>query len=173
MKNILVMIAIIILGTIIISAGSHAVAGDKKITKKDIPAAVLKAFTDTYPKAKVNAYAKEVEKGETFYELEMVDGTVKRDLLYKADGTAAEVEEILTAKTVPEFIAKAIMTEIPKGKIISGEKTTRGTDVSFEVIVANGKEKVRVMLNADGKIQKKSVVKAKKEKEEDEEEEGK
>jgi hypothetical protein len=173
MKSILGTIAITILVVIIISANLRAIAGDKKITKKDVPAAVLKAFTDTYPKAKVNSYAKEVEKGETFYELETVDGKVKRDLLYKADGTAVEVEEILTTKTVPESIAKAIITEMPKAKIMSGEKTTRGTDVSFEVVVVNGKEKVRVLLNADGKIQKKSVMKAKKEKEEEKEEEGK
>jgi hypothetical protein len=166
MKSILGIIAITLLGVIIFSANSHAIAGDKKITKKDVPTAVLKAFTDAYPKAKVNAYAKEVEKGETFYELETIDGTVKRDLLYKANGTAAEVEEILTAKTVPESIAKAITMDMPKAKIISGEKSTRDTDVSFEVVVVNGKEKVRVLLSADGKIQKKSIMKTKKEEEE-------
>jgi hypothetical protein len=173
MKNILEIIVITILGLIIISANSQAIAGDKKITKKDVPVAVLKAFTDAYPKAKVIAYAKEIEKGETFYELETVDGSLRRDLLYKADGTVAEVEEILAPKTLPAAIAKTIMTEMPKAKIISGEKTTRGTDVWFEVVVASGKEKVRVFLNADGKIQKKSVMKAKKENEEEKEEEGK
>ncbi len=148
--------------TVCVASSSNA--QDKKITKKDVPAAVLKAFEGAFPKAKVNNYGTEVEKGVTFYELETVEGKIKRDLLYKADGTLAEMEEILTPEMVPDGIAKAIKSEFPKGKIVSGEKTTQGTTVTFDLVVVNGKEKVSVNLNADGKIQKKTVMKSKKEK---------
>jgi hypothetical protein len=152
---------------------SNVNAQDKKITKKDVPAAVLKAFESAYPKAKVNNYATEVENGVTFYELETSEGKVKRDLLYKADGTLQELEEILTPAMVPDGIAKAVKAEFPKGKIVSGEKTTQGAIVMFDIVVVNGKEKVRVNLNADGKIQKKTIMKSKKEKGEKEEKEEK
>jgi hypothetical protein len=158
--------------TLAICVGTNSQAQDKKITKKDVPSVVLKAFEAAYPKAKVNNYGTEVEKGVTFYELETSEGKIKRDLLYKADGTLQEVEEILTPAMVPDDIAKALKVEFPKGKIVSGEKTTQGTAVTYDVVVANGKEKVSVNLSADGKIQKKTVMKSKKEKgEKDEKEE--
>ena len=165
MKSNLGIVATIFLGMITIGPISEAIAADKKITKKDVPAVVLKAFEDSYPKAKVNAYLIEMEKGEKCYELETIDGSLKRDLLYRADGSVAEVEEILTPKTVPESIAKAILMDMPKAKIIRGEKNTRDTTVFFEVLVFDGKEKVRVFLNPDGKIQKKSAMKSEKEEE--------
>ena len=148
---------------------SGANAQDKKITKKDVPAAVLNAFEKAYLKAKVNNYGMEVEKGVKFYELETSEGKIKRDLLYKADGTLAEMEEILTTAMVPDDIAKAIRTEFPKGKIMSGERTTQGIAVTYDLVVVNGKEKVSVNLNADGKILKKTVMISKKQKEEKEE----
>ena len=161
---------VVILAMCVVSAAN---AQDKKITKKDVPAAVLKAFETAYPKAKVNNFATEVEKGVKFYELETSEGKIKRDLLYKADGTLAELEEILTPAMVPDDIAKAVKTDFPKGKIVSGEKTTQGTSVTYDIVVVNGKEKINVNLNADGKIQKKTVMKSKKEKGEKEEKEEK
>lgn len=147
-----------------IGFGSSGSAQDRKITKKDVPAAVVKAFEDAYPKARVKNYAVEVEKGKTFYELETIEGRISRDLLYEADGTLAELEEILTAAMVPDAIASAVAAEFPKGKIVSGEKTTHGNEVSYDIVVANGKQKVIVQLNADGKIQKKTVSTPKKSK---------
>ena len=156
---------------------STAMAGEKKISKKDVPVAVLKAFTSAYPNAKVHSYAKETEKGETFYELETTDSKAKRDLLFKADGTIAEVEEMLTKENIPETVSKTLSAEFPKGKILGVEKTTKGTDVTYEARIMNGKEKLEVVMSGDGKVQKKEVIKSKKEKgekeEEDEEEEGK
>jgi len=67
------------------------------------------------------------------------------------------LEEILTPDMVPVAIARAIAAELPKGRIVSGEKTTRGKVVSFEIVVADGKEKVIVILNDEAKVQKKTV----------------
>jgi len=136
---------------------SRGIAEDKKVTKNDVPVAVLKSFEGAYPKATVKKYATEVEKGETFYELETIEGKIERDLLYKADGTLVELEEILTPDMVPVAIARAIAAELPKGRIVSGEKTTRGKVDSFEIVVADGKEKVIVILNDEAKVQKKTV----------------
>ena len=50
------------------------VAGDQKLEKKDVPAAVITAFEKAYPGAAVKGYGKEVEKGKTHFEIESVDG---------------------------------------------------------------------------------------------------
>jgi hypothetical protein len=171
MRQILRSAAVVCTVLLLVGLVSIGRAQDKAITKKDLPASVVKAFESAYPKATVTKCATEVEKGVTFYELETTEGKIKRDLLYKADGTLAEVEEILTADMVPDAIGKAIAAEFPKGKIVSGEKTTRGKDVSFDIVVANGQQKVSVNLTADGKIQKKTVLTPKKTKTEKEEKE--
>jgi hypothetical protein len=152
---------------------SQAIAGDKKITKKDVPAAVLKAFEAAFPKVKVNEYLTESEGGKTFYEFETVEGTIKRDILYTPEGTLVEVEEVLTTETIPAEIAKAVTADIPKAKIVGGEKTTKGNDVTFELKIKSGKKTGKVVLSADGKIIKKEMKKAKKEKKEDKEDEEK
>ena len=150
-----------LMGMLVVSFVPGSNAQDKKITKKDLPAAVLKSFEAAYPKAKVNNYAKEVEKGVTYYELETVEGKIKRDLLYKADGTLEVAEEILTPGTVPDAITKSIEEKYPKATILSGEKTSRGSEISFDVVIAAGKDKVNVTLNGEGKIQKRTVMKPK------------
>jgi hypothetical protein len=146
---------------LVVSNVSGSNAQDKKITKKDLPSAVLRSFEAAYPKAKVNNYAKEVEKGVTYYELETMEGKIKRDLLYNADGTLEEAEEILTPGTVPEILVKSIEEEYPKATILSGEKTSRGSEISFDVVIAAGKDRVNVTLSGDGKIQKRTVMKPK------------
>ena len=162
MKQFVRCAAISILSLAVFLSCSTAIAGEKKISKKEVPAAVLKSFTATYPHAKAHAYAKETEEGETFYELETTEGMVKRDILFKADGTIAEVEEMLTKENIPDAVSKTLAAEFPKGKILGVEKTTKGTDATYEAHLMNGKEKLEVVLSGDGKIQKKEVVKSKK-----------
>ena len=79
----------------IASLTSQANADDKKITRKDVPVATLKAFEAAFPKVTVNAYLTEKEDGKTFYEFETVEGTIKRDILYTPEGTLVEVERFL------------------------------------------------------------------------------
>lgn len=170
MKNLQRVITYALAVLLIAGITLQAIAGDKKITKKDVPAAALKAFEAAFPKVKVNAYLTEVEDGKTFYEFETVEGTIKRDILYKADGTLVEVEEKLTPATIPTEIAKAVTTDMPKAKIVGGEKTTKGSEVTYEVKIKAGKKTGKVVLSAQGKIIKKELKKVKKEKKEEKEE---
>ncbi len=147
-----------------------ATAGDKKITKKDVPSAVLKAFEQAYPKATVKGYAKEKENGTTFYELETIDGKTKRDLLYTEDGKTAEIEEAVTIKDLPDAVAKAFTRESPKAQATKIEKVTRGEKVTYDF--AMGKGKSELVIDPSGTIVKHSkAVKSTREKEENEEKE--
>ena len=62
---------------------------------------------------------------------------------------------------------------VESGEILERYPEAKDKAVTFDIVVANGKEKVRVNLNADCKIQKKTVMKSKKEKGEKEEREEK
>jgi hypothetical protein len=173
MKNLKRVISYTLAVFLVAGITTQVIAGDKKITKRDVPAEVLKAFEAAFPKVEVNAYLTESEDSTTFYEFETVEGTIKRDILYKADGTLVEVEEILTPETVPIEIAKAVTTNMHKAQILGGEKTTKGSEITYEIKIKAGKKTGKVVLSADGKIIKKEMKKAKKEKKEENEEEEK
>jgi hypothetical protein len=68
-------------------------AQEKKANKKTpTPAAVLSAFKKAYPDAVIMSTDKELTGGKTYYEVESVDGSTRRDLLYLPDGTVYEKE---------------------------------------------------------------------------------
>jgi hypothetical protein len=118
---------------------SPGTAGDTKLTKKDVPAAVLESFKQSYPNATVKGYGKEVENGKTFYELETVDGTTRRDLLYTPEGKVAEIEEAVAMKDLPDPVAKAFAKESPKAKAVKIEKTTHGDKVQYDFHMGKGR----------------------------------
>jgi len=82
-------------------AVSVAAAQEKKIQKKDLPPAVEKAVDAETKGAEVKGFAKETEKGKTFYEAETMVNGHTRDLLFDAAGTLVEVEEATTLDAVP------------------------------------------------------------------------
>jgi hypothetical protein len=127
---------------------------EKKIGRTDVPAAVIFAFEQAYPKAKIVGTAMETEDSVTFYEIESKEGKVNRDILYRADGTVKELEESLTKAQLPPAIKSALSSEYPEGKIQKAEKTTRDGAVFYEVHMKSGKDRMEVVLDDSGKILK-------------------
>jgi hypothetical protein len=139
-------------------------AGDKKISKKQIPEAVVKAFAGQYPHAVIKGQAIETENGIKYYEIESMDGTTGRDLLYTPEGKVCEIEETMDPGTLSDVMKNAMSKEYPKGKIVKAEKTTtRDTVVTYEVQVKVGKKIKGVSFDAQGNMMKASKKKAEKE----------
>lgn len=146
-------------------------AQEKKIGTKDLPAAVLAAFTKAYPHARIKGASTEVEKGTTYYEIESMDGTQARDILYLADGTATEIEEVVLPAALPVPVKTAVTAEFAKVKISKAERVQRGAEFSYEVHVKLGSKSGSIVVSDSGKVLEKSPLKVKKEKKENEEEE--
>ena len=125
-------------------------ATETKITRKDVPPAVIKAFEQAYPNAKVNAYSKEVERGVTYYELETVDGNTRRDLLYTADAKVAEIEETVSMNDLPGAVSRTFARESAGARASRIEKTTRGGKVSYEF--GMGKGKPEIVIDSAGQV---------------------
>jgi hypothetical protein len=143
-------------------------AGEKKIARSDVPAAVVKAFEHAYPHAKVKGYAKETEHGKTYYEIETVEGSISRDLLYGEDGTIKEIEESATMASLPDAVAKAFSKEAPGSMPAKIEKVTNSGKVTYEF--GMGKGKSEMVIDPSGKVVKQSTtVEKSKEKQEDKE----
>ena len=146
-------------------------AQDRKISKNDVPAPVLEAFARAYPHATIRGTSTEVENGRTYYEIESLDGTQARDILYLPDGTAAEIEEVVAATALPAPVKRGVENEFAKAKIAKAEKVTKGTQISYEVHVSQGSKTGSIVVDPSGKVLKKSPLSEKKQMEEHEDEE--
>lgn len=125
------------------------------LKRKDVPASILHSFDQSYPAATIKGYSKEVEKGKTFYEIESVEGSLHRDILYAADGTVVSIEESLPYADFPKPVRDAIGKEYPQAKIQISERVTKGQTIEYEVVLRVGKTKVEVVCEPGGKILKK------------------
>ena len=132
--------------------GFSAAAQEKKVTEKQVPVAVIAAFKTAYPNATIRGYAQEKEHGKLFYEIESREGTMSRDVLYNPDGTVAEVEESMPATDLPADAQQAIRQKYPKAVISLAEKTTVGDKVSYEVSARQGKRRITMEFDANGKV---------------------
>ena len=160
-KNILQLSAFALIS---IGITSSSFAQEKKIDKKDLPKAVVESFQKSYPHAEIKGASTEKEHGKTYYEIESMDGTQARDLLYSKDGNVAEIEETIAEENVPDFVKNSVMKKYPESKIHKVEKLTKGNKTSYETVVEHDGKKSEIVLDSNGNIQK-----MKKEKEEDEE----
>jgi ABC-type transport system substrate-binding protein len=148
--NMLARIALIV-AAVSLSSFS-AVAQEKKITAKDVPAAVITAFKNSYPNATIRGYAREKEQGKVFYEIESREGVMSRDVLYNADGTVAEIEESMAATDLPADAQQAIKQKYPKAVIRLAEKTTAGDKITYEVSLRQGMKRMSMEFDANGKV---------------------
>jgi hypothetical protein len=130
---------------------THAGEADKK-ANISAPEAILKAFHKTYPAAKILNVSKESKDGQIYYEIESLDGTVRRDLLYLSDGAVFEIEEAIALGDLPVKVTDSLKAMYPDGKIQKAERITRGSVVEYEVLLENGEDNLEVLLGSNGTI---------------------
>ena len=128
---------------------------EAQVEKKDVPPAVLAAFAKAFPKATVKGYAKEIEEGQTKYEVECVEGKTHRDVTFTPEGKLLLVEESMDMKDVPEVVRQALAKKYPNAKIELAEKLMDGKTVAYEFhwTTADGKE-AEAKFDAQGKEEK-------------------
>lgn len=124
----------------------------QKVTKKNVPAAVISAFEKSFPNAKVKGYSREKEGDKVSYEIECMVGAVHHDVSYNADGSLVVDEETIKFEESPDMVKKALQAAYPQGKIQLAEKLTSGSDVKYEFIVKTSKKTQEVEFDASGKV---------------------
>jgi hypothetical protein len=118
------------------------------------PAAVVDAFKKAYPTAQLKNVTSEKEDGKVEYELETVDGTIARNVIYTADGKLVETEDGITATQIPKVVVDAVSKKYPKGTLSKIEKVKSAAGVvSYEMVVTTGGKKATVEVDEKGKIQ--------------------
>lgn len=131
-----------------------AIAAEKPVKMKDLPAAVQKTVQEQIQGADLKGLSKEVENGKTFYEAETMRDGKSRDILMDTSGQIIEVEEATTLESVPAPVRTALQKVAGKGKIVKVETVTKGGVVSYEAVVSKNGKKSEVALSADGATKK-------------------
>jgi hypothetical protein len=131
-----------------------------------LPKAILDAFKKAYPKAVIKNVAEEKADGKTTWEVESTDGGLARDLVYNPDGTVVDIEEEVTAASLPPAVTAALKAKYPKATVTKAEKLITGKTFVYELTIAGAGEVKSIELTADGK----AVPAAKKDADKDEKE---
>lgn len=130
-----------------------AQGGEKKINLKNLPPAVQKTVQEQSQGAKIRGLSKEVEKGKTIYELELLVGGHAKDMLIAADGNVMEIEEEVALAAVPVAAKTAIEKQVGKGKLHKLESVTKnGTLEFYEAVIKTGGKTREIKVGPEGNL---------------------
>jgi uncharacterized membrane protein YkoI len=95
----------------------------------------------------VKGYAKEIEKGKTEYEVQLVVDGKKRDVSIDPQGKVIETEQEVAFESVPRKAQDAITQEAAGAKIESVEQVKSDQATVYEALIhQNGKKhEIRVL----------------------------
>jgi putative PepSY-like beta-lactamase-inhibitor len=132
-------------------------AAEEKIKPKDLPKAVAEAVKARFPRGKISDAAKEEEKGQVVYDIELKQDGRKYETDIREDGTLLEVEKEVAIKDLPKVITKAVEAKYPKASIkevmeVYKVEGKTETPENYEInIVTNDNKKEEILLTLDGK----------------------
>jgi hypothetical protein len=143
--------ASIIIAVAILTATS-AVAQEKKIRRSDLPPAVEKTVAAQSAGATVKGFSKETEKGQTYYEADMIVNGHSKDILIDANGAIVEVEEEVAMNALPAEVKAGLQAKAGEGKLGKVETITKKDKlVAYEAKVTKNGKTSEVQVGPDGK----------------------
>lgn len=125
----------------VLGAVLAAGAQDRRITRKDLPAAVASTIDRETQGATIKGYSTEKEHGRVTYEAETIVNGHTRDIEVAQDGTLNEVEEEVSFASLPANVQQGLNAKAKGGRITKVEALTKnGKLVAYEAgVVRNGK----------------------------------
>ena len=138
---------ILAIGLILLTAQAQ----EKKITRKQLPPAVEKTVRKESEGATIKGFAKEIDNGQTFYELELIVNGRSKDVLMDKQGNVVEVEEQVSMESLPSAVQEALKQAAGSGTIGLIESLSKnGTLVSYEAHVKHGKKRSEIKVGPNG-----------------------
>jgi hypothetical protein len=125
---------------------------EKKIQRSELPPAVQKAVVEQSQGATIRGFSREKEKGQTFYEAELLANGLSRDVLMDKDGKVVEVEEQVPLESLSPEVRQGLQAKARKGKLVKVESLTKGGKlVAYEARVSTNGKRSEVQVGPDGK----------------------
>src|ERR1700736_244541 len=142
--------SLVTLGGLIVAG--IAAAQETKIKRSDLPPAVEKTVGEVSSGATIKGFNKEVEKGQTSYEVEMVVSGHSKDVQIDPNGEVTEIEEQVTMDSLSPEVKDGLNAKAAGGRITKVESLTKkGKIVAYEAVVRNGAKKSEIQVGPDGK----------------------
>jgi hypothetical protein len=139
---------VIIYSCILISTTLFALTPKKDKT----PQVVEESFKKKFPDAKKVKW----EKEKTEYEASFIVNGIKTSANFTISGEWKETESAVSVSDLPKVVSDGILSAYPGTKIIDAAKIeTPENGVHYEADIKNGKKKLEVLFNAEGKEVKK------------------
>ena len=129
-----------------------AMAAEKSLDLKTLPAAVQKTVTDQAKGAEIKNIAKETENGVVQYEVETMLNGKHRDFNVDAKGKLLVVELETAIDSIPAAAKAGIMKKVADGKLGMVETFTKpGSETCYEAAyTTKAGKKHEVLVKADG-----------------------
>lgn len=146
--------AVLLLVAGVIAATPVDAAQDRPVRTitSSVPAPVLGAFNDAYPKAEILETASLATGGRTNYEIRSLEAGMTLTVVYRADGTLVAVEQDVATEILPEAVAATVETRHPGAKIVKAVRTTRDGATTYLLRVAAGGRRLNLVLDQDGTL---------------------
>jgi hypothetical protein len=134
-------------------AGSGvAAAQEHAIARSALPAAVERTIAARSQGATIRGFSQEREKGQTYYEAEMMVGGHHRDLLVDTSGAVVEVEEEVALASLPAAVRSGLEAKAGRGRITRVESLTKHDRlVAYEAVVVKAGKRSEIQVGPDGK----------------------
>src|SRR2546428_4252304 len=137
---------IVLLAALVVGAADQLTAQEqdheRKITRKDLPAAVAKTVDARSHGATIRGYSEEQENGQTFYEVELRVHGHTRDVLIDSNGAVVQVEEQVALASLPAAVRDGLKAGAGSGKSGVGEAVTQGGPIAaYQATVTTNRTK--------------------------------
>ena len=137
---------------LLVTMATALAAQERKISRRDLPAAVARTAATESHGAKVRGYSAEKENGQTLYEVELTVNGHHRDVLIDTTGTVVEVEEQVKLADVPAVVRDSLRAAAGMGRVTGVESVTKsGRIVAYEARVNTKGKRSEVSVDPDGK----------------------
>jgi uncharacterized membrane protein YkoI len=125
---------------------------EKKIQRSELPPAVEKTVADHSKGTTIRGFSKEQENGKVFYEAELTVNGHSKDILMDGTGSIVEVEEQVSADSLPTEVREGLQARAGQGKLLKVEALTKnGKVVAYEAKVLSNGKKSEIQVGPDGK----------------------
>src|SRR5436190_13698050 len=140
-----------VLGMFVLAIPSIGAAQEKKISKKDLPAAVEKTVAEQANGATVSGFSTELENGKRVYEAEFKVNGHSKDILMDANGKIIEIEEEVAIDSLSANVKAGLTNLAGAGTITRVESLTKsGKLVAYEAVVKTGTKRSEAQVGPDG-----------------------
>lgn len=124
-------------------------------TAEHLPAAVRAAAEREIPGGTILSCEKEYHGGKTYWEVEKsVDG-LKREIMFRSDGSVLSTEFEIALASAPRSVLDAAQRAVPGGELTSVEEVREGERVAFHVKLRKDGIRYKLIFTPAGELERK------------------